>query len=226
MARNRYPRRCGRERPPLGYSVDSWTKSNLQTILTHFGRRYGPRSLKFELIRDVSALLQERLLSGRDLRNILLGHEREETRRQAHRSGQRLRLSIRRNRRPLNETEEEDEAAKFSGIGYNPAVDISSEDWSTSEDQDRSTVEPPADTPSSQHECTVCFETLDETNTPKQCITSTCEHAIDICRQCLATSIDTQFNSKTWDQIQCPSCGELLSHADLQVHAEEELFQK
>lgn len=76
------------------------------------------------------------------------------------------------------------------------------------------------------HECSVCWSTLDASNRPQQRTTSSCQREVDICRRCIATSIDTQFNHKVWDQIGCPSCNEPLDYHDMQHFADKETFER
>lgn len=73
-------------------------------------------------------------------------------------------------------------------------------------------------------DCVVCFETLSPQNTPKRKITSSCNHKPDVCKSCLAASISTQINSKVWDQIDCPTCGQRLDFQDVEEFADSAVF--
>ena len=75
-------------------------------------------------------------------------------------------------------------------------------------------------------QCTVCYEVLDSGSIPERRITSTCQHDPDICKDCLATSITSQFSDKIWDQVSCPSCHERLNYHDMQAFAEKSIFER
>ena len=78
----------------------------------------------------------------------------------------------------------------------------------------------------SQRECSVCLESLGLDRFPKRNITSTCNHAPDVCLSCLAQSIATQVSTKVWDQIDCPTCSERLQHTDVKEFASSVIFGK
>ena len=79
---------------------------------------------------------------------------------------------------------------------------------------------------SNDRECGVCLESLGLERFPKRNITSTCNHAPDVCLSCLAQSIATQFSTKVWDQIDCPTCSERLQHTDVMKFASSVVFGK
>ena len=54
-------------------------------------------------------------------------------------------------------------------------------------------------------------------------VTSTCDHELDLCDECVAVSITTQFASKIWNHIDCPSCGDRLQIEDVNKHATKEI---
>lgn len=74
--------------------------------------------------------------------------------------------------------------------------------------------------------CAVCFEHLNPQNFPDRKTTVTCSHEPNVCRPCLSTSISTQFTSKVWNQIDCPTCGERLNFQDVKDFAESEIFER
>lgn len=77
-----------------------------------------------------------------------------------------------------------------------------------------------------QKECTVCMESLALESYPKAKITLLCEHVPDVCLKCLAQSIATQFTTKVWDQVDCPTCSERLQYADIKRYADAAIFTK
>ncbi len=75
-------------------------------------------------------------------------------------------------------------------------------------------------------DCVVCFEGLGPTNAPQRKIASACDHEANVCLSCLSQSIATQFASKVWDQINCPSCSARLEHQDVRAFADAEVFER
>ena len=75
-------------------------------------------------------------------------------------------------------------------------------------------------------ECVVCDEALINSNTPNRRITLSCQHEPDVCLDCLARSITVQFESKVWDNIDCPSCGDRLAFEDVQAFGTAETFSR
>ena len=78
----------------------------------------------------------------------------------------------------------------------------------------------------SERECTVCMEALSLSNFPARNITSSCNHEPDICAPCLSQSIATQFTTKAWNNIGCPTCSQRLSYADVKKYADNATFEK
>lgn len=74
--------------------------------------------------------------------------------------------------------------------------------------------------------CTVCFDRLDAFNTPHRRVTTSCIHEPDICLPCLSQSISTQFTSKIWDQVSCPTCNERLHYHDIRAFADSVIFER
>ena len=77
-----------------------------------------------------------------------------------------------------------------------------------------------------QPECSVCLDTLDDSNMALRAVTSLCRHKRNVCMRCIATSITTQFSEKAWDQVECPSCKERLTYHDMETFADREIFEK
>ena len=75
-------------------------------------------------------------------------------------------------------------------------------------------------------DCVVCFEGLGPKNAPQRKIASACDHEANVCLSCLSQSIATQFASKVWDQINCPSCSARLEHQDVRAFADAEVFER
>lgn len=75
-------------------------------------------------------------------------------------------------------------------------------------------------------ECTVCMESFPQNNFSQRRITSNCQHAPDLCLQCLNTSITIQLDERPWNQLSCPLCPEILSFGDVQEFATKETFDR
>ena len=63
--------------------------------------------------------------------------------------------------------------------------------------------------------CTVCWDELSADTTPEEAITSHCAHEPNVCRSCVSQSIDSQLDSKMWDQISCPACDAEMKFGDV-----------
>jgi hypothetical protein len=77
--------------------------------------------------------------------------------------------------------------------------------------------------------CGVCFDDITNTNQLSRNISPTCSHVRDvICRPCLELHITSQAALQNWDSITCPQvgCETVLSHADLQIFASVEVFER
>lgn len=85
---------------------------------------------------------------------------------------------------------------------------------------ENSTVQP------NVRECGVCLTTPGLERFPKRNITSTCNHTPNVCLSCLEQSIATQFSTKVWDQIDCPTCSQRLEHSDVKKFASSVVFGK
>ena len=75
-------------------------------------------------------------------------------------------------------------------------------------------------------ECSVCYEIMNNSNTPRRKTTRSCAHNPDVCLPCLSSAIATQFTSKMWDRIGCPSCNEPLDYHDIKLFADSVTFGK
>ena len=74
-------------------------------------------------------------------------------------------------------------------------------------------------------ECSICLQDLPANRFPKR-ITGTCDHDSNVCFECLCSSITTQFASKVWNQIECPTCWERLQYMDMKMFADSEVFER
>lgn len=78
----------------------------------------------------------------------------------------------------------------------------------------------------SRKECVVCTESRSLSHFPYKPPTARCAHDVDVCSRCLRTWISTSFSSKTWDDVNCPTCAERLSYEDIREFAPSEIFRK
>ena len=78
------------------------------------------------------------------------------------------------------------------------------------------------------HECLICYNLFDLTETLMRQPTSSCAHEVNICKPCLSASISSQLEAKLWTRISCPSsaCEELLEYGDIQEFAESQTFAR
>lgn len=81
-----------------------------------------------------------------------------------------------------------------------------------------------ADSKNSHIECCVCIQNLSTERFPKRSITATCNHASEICLECIHLSIAAQFEDNVWDHIGCPVCNERLQYGDMHIYADPIVF--
>ncbi|KAF7508478.1 hypothetical protein GJ744_009191 [Endocarpon pusillum] len=84
-----------------------------------------------------------------------------------------------------------------------------------------------------QFACTICLETLPLHAFPAVPITSAClpefHRAADesfVCKSCINESISVQISTSRPDEINCPSCSQRMSHQDIKMWAEHEVFER
>jgi hypothetical protein len=79
--------------------------------------------------------------------------------------------------------------------------------------------------PTPVRECTVCGEPVQVQDFPSL---ASCAHGPEICADCYASWIESELDSKRWDQIKCPanSCGVIVQHQDVQQYAALEVYQR
>jgi hypothetical protein len=79
----------------------------------------------------------------------------------------------------------------------------------------------------SQHEtreCIVCVGQKRIDDFPR--VTEECTHQRQVCLNCLQRWLETTLNGMNWNHLQCPSCEEILQHADMRRIATPEVFSQ
>ena len=208
----------------LGMSYSSWTKDNIRIILGHYQWRYSTHT-KRDLMHELDLLVREHDLDLEDRREIL----------KASRRGKPLPRCKPRARRVPHTTLSDRQSAARRALAQNPArirtrsqAALAASTSTTLQASNKTTLTNPGPhvTSSLLRDCIVCYDTLNILTVPQRRITSTCGHEPDVCRSCLATSISTQFNSKVWDQISCPSCSQRLDFQDVKAFADPDVFTR
>lgn len=74
--------------------------------------------------------------------------------------------------------------------------------------------------------CSACMEHLPLSVFPVEKITPDCMHATDICLDCISSSITTQMESSTVDQLKCPLCPGLLTYQAIQTYASKATYTR
>lgn len=75
-------------------------------------------------------------------------------------------------------------------------------------------------------DCGVCIEPLRLEAFPNRKITPACSHEPDVCLDCLAQHITSQFCNKMWNHIDCPSCSARLLYEDVRAFATVGTFER
>ena len=77
-----------------------------------------------------------------------------------------------------------------------------------------------------EQECAVCVETLRGSNFLGARVTESCEHGPNTCLECTGRHIESQLETRMWNQLSCPECPELLGYAEVKKYASEATFQR
>jgi hypothetical protein len=75
-------------------------------------------------------------------------------------------------------------------------------------------------------DCCICMDSFDDSNFPRQKITTACSHRASVCLSCLTQSIDTQIPDVAWDHIKCLECSKLLPFDVVKTWASNEMFER
>ena len=238
----------------LGMSYRSWTRENIRIILDHYRWRYNSHT-KRNLMHELDLLVQEYGLDPEDRRDIFTAIRRDQplprckprVRRVPHTT-----LPDRKSAAPRalaqNPAHTRTRSQTALAASTTTTLQAPNKTTSTNPAQTRTrsqaalaasvnttlqgpkktsfTNPGPQVTSSLSRDCIVCYETLNARSVPQRRITSACNHEPDVCRSCLATSISTQFNSKVWDQIACPSCSQRLGFQDVKAFADPDVFTR
>ena len=206
----------------LGLSRQSWTRSTIQIMLDHYN--WGNRTTsptKLNMMHELHMLVQEYDLDSADRKEIFnarkngqpLPPRKNKVRNVEHPKNWEPDRIITRNKAragasslPAATTLNADTLQTPNGVGiFNSISEVTSD---------------------LTRECVVCFEALSPENTPMRRVTSSCNHEPDVCRPCLATSISSQLDSRVWDQIDCPTCGQRLNFQDVKAFADSPVLRR
>ena len=208
----------------LGMSYSSWTRENIRIILDHYQWQYHTRT-KLHLMHELDLLVQEHDLDLEDRREIF----------KAIRRANPLPRCKPRVRRVPHTTLPDGKSAARRALAQNPAqtrkrsqAALAASTTATLQPPNHTTLtnSGPHLTSTVSKDCVVCYDPLTTRTVPQRRITTACNHEPDVCRSCLATSISTQFNSKVWDQISCPSCSQRLEFQDVKDFADPDVFTR
>lgn len=208
----------------LGMSYHSWTRTQIQVILDHYQWQYDKIThSKQNLMHELDLLIQEHDLNIHDRRDILNALKRHDPLPQRKPRVRRVphpalpdRKAIARRERAPNRAQTR-ATSQLTVAATTPATLQAPGDTTFTEPSHKFASAWPKD-------CVVCFETLNPQTIPERRITSSCSHEPDVCRSCLAESIATQLDSKVWDHIDCPTCGQRLGFEDVKAFADHEVF--
>ena len=76
-----------------------------------------------------------------------------------------------------------------------------------------------------KQDCVICTETLPLSQFPEAGVTESCSHESNTCLECVNRHIQSQLESRMWDQLKCPECPAILRYADIREYATEATFQ-
>lgn len=218
MSTTEHYRRLGVPTIMLGLNYRSWTMTQIRSILDHYNwKNRATARTKLDLMHELDLLVQEYDLNIKDRIKILDALDR----------GDSLPRPKPRVRRVPHPTFPDWKAAARRKSARNQArTGTTSQSAVAAPNNTALTKLSPNIASALPVDCVVCLETLNAQNIPKRKITSTCDHEPDVCKSCLTTSISTQLDSKVWDQIDCPSCGQRLDFRDVKAFADPVVFAR
>ena len=200
----------------LGMRFNVWTRHQIEVILDHYQWRYDKmKRTKIHLMHALDMLVQEHGLDTDDRREIFKASRRgnplPRCKPRIHRVSHTAlpRTARRASARKPHQTQKTSQPAVEATVAATHQAPYY-----------------PGAARNIPRECVVCFETLNAQTVPERRITSSCNHEPDVCRSCLATSISTQFDSKVWDQINCPTCDQRLDFQDVKAFAPLDVFAR
>ena len=80
--------------------------------------------------------------------------------------------------------------------------------------------------PRETKDCVICADTLSLHRFPIRPPTVQCQHAVDVCRRCLRTWIQSEFATKIWDEMNCPVCSTRMQYEDMHEFAPNGVFRR
>ncbi|KAF2422367.1 hypothetical protein EJ08DRAFT_561480, partial [Tothia fuscella] len=74
-------------------------------------------------------------------------------------------------------------------------------------------------------ECIVCYDAFPFDSFPNL---ARCVHHAHVCKTCYEKWIESELEVKGWKRVSCPDpeCKEVLSHAEVQEHADREVYER
>ncbi|MCJ1370862.1 hypothetical protein MMC20_002075 [Loxospora ochrophaea] len=75
-------------------------------------------------------------------------------------------------------------------------------------------------------ECAVCTESIHVSQFPEAGVTESCTHAPSTCLECIRHHIESQLETRMWNQLSCPECPALLGYADVRKYASKPTFER
>lgn len=73
--------------------------------------------------------------------------------------------------------------------------------------------------------CAVCGDDKRVSEMPT-CITKSCEHDPNTCKDCVSQWITSSMDTLAWDRLKCPECPQLLDFDHVKAFASEEVFER
>ena len=199
----------------LGRTFREWNQNDIDTILSYFGvhhqnRRSERGRNKLEMLRKLHRVTKEHKLTEADAQSILSGRGLD---------------------RPVSDiptpvisktsrSYPPQDNAPYGRLNRGSTISDSTTSTNSNHAFERTHKT------SNERECAICLESLPLLDFPVRDITSSCNHEPNICASCLSKSIATQFTTKAWNIIDCPTCSQRLDYADVMNFADNATFEK
>ena len=87
-------------------------------------------------------------------------------------------------------------------------------------------TEPPKKKQMSRRTCLVCDVEKGINRFPSPKKVSSHEHEQNVCRRCYLSHLETEIDSKSWDEVACPECPVTLTYKEVKDMTSAENFAK
>ena len=204
----------------LGWSYKKWSTRELRLCLEAWGYGYSEEASKAELYEYLYTVSQAQGLTTQDRATVVV--KRSTSQHQQHSAQRSSGEGDTQNSGLGNEGPDSPQDIEMTDCPPYE-IELGNENSETSIPSYSTTLHASS---AGIPKCLVCFEGLNNSNSPSRKITNSCNHSADICLDCLSSSITAQAQSKPLDELNCPICQSRLDHDAMHDFTPQELFHR